>query len=492
MHLAAKQHSLRALSLLLAGGANVNVTDEQRRTPLHAACGTCHDRSKNGDSNSAKECVELLLSSGALENVRDTMGQTPLHLAALTGDLGAVQALLAAGATGTADAKGNFPLHLAAAQGHVDVLQLLVPSARPDSIGVALNGDSSAVLLGHERPSSHVADEVLTEGPETTTPCEAFNATNTKETMHSQSFQEDRVSKIISKDDMRGWTAFQTHDKHTYYQNNATGETSWEPPIIHGNAEHRAQAQVHDDTNNSSTANSADAATFLNEPGTLLLAPCKFEPTVTTRAVGDDDAAGGDLSACRALGLLQSKKKTVKEEGAEIVCRQGPRHSYDTQDLTMRFGQMAAADISAPAKIIRSNWNGSPGATLTPHRRHDCYGNKGYSADADRHGQGALEMRNRYFKSTVQDASKLGDDGFGKDGDGDDGMPNQLEHRCMRRAHAGKAERRHTRSFYRKLHSRDNRITQWPDPLSPEDYEQVNQVTRPRFGQWCCSTAFTI
>ncbi|CAM9207986.1 unnamed protein product, partial [Hapterophycus canaliculatus] len=50
----------------------------------------------------------------------------PLHLAAHAGNLSAAKALLAAGATVTADDAGNSPLHVAAAQGHSDIIQLLV------------------------------------------------------------------------------------------------------------------------------------------------------------------------------------------------------------------------------------------------------------------------------------------------------------------------------------------------------------------------------
>lgn len=136
MHLAATQRSLRGISLLLANGASINVTDNKGRTPLHAACASSHDKdtgrgSSSGESDLALlECVELLLSSGALEDARDVNGQTALHLSALTGNLNAARALLAAGATAAADNAGNSPLHLAAAQGHSDVIQLLIAGNR--------------------------------------------------------------------------------------------------------------------------------------------------------------------------------------------------------------------------------------------------------------------------------------------------------------------------------------------------------------------------
>lgn len=133
MHLAATQCSLRGLSLLLANGASINANDYRGRTPLHAACATCHGTSSTDGSHCALACIELLLSSGALEDARDAKGQTALHLAVLAGNLSAARALIAAGATAMADKAGNSPLHLAASQGHSDIIQLLVVGNRDES-----------------------------------------------------------------------------------------------------------------------------------------------------------------------------------------------------------------------------------------------------------------------------------------------------------------------------------------------------------------------
>lgn len=147
LHLASTQLSLRGLSLLLAGGANIHAVDDRGRTPLHAACASCLGSNKEGVGDCAHECIQLLLSSGALEDARDGKGQTPLHLAAQSGSLTAAQALVNAGATATADAAGNSPLHLAAARGHVDIMQLFVLRRQADSIAtissVSQEGGSS-------------------------------------------------------------------------------------------------------------------------------------------------------------------------------------------------------------------------------------------------------------------------------------------------------------------------------------------------------------
>lgn len=134
MHLAATQHCLRGLSVLLASGANINAIDHRGRTPLHALCVSSHGNSSGGESETAlPECMDLLLSSGAMEDARDREGQSALHLAAQVGNLCAAKALIAAGAKVAADDTGNSPLHVAAAQGHSDIIHLLVTETGHES-----------------------------------------------------------------------------------------------------------------------------------------------------------------------------------------------------------------------------------------------------------------------------------------------------------------------------------------------------------------------
>ena len=70
--------------------------------------------------------VEWLLSLGAPVDARNSLDSTPLHAAAGSGQLVAVQRLLAAGAdTSVKDEDGMTPAKLAASRGHADVAAVL-------------------------------------------------------------------------------------------------------------------------------------------------------------------------------------------------------------------------------------------------------------------------------------------------------------------------------------------------------------------------------
>ncbi len=77
---------LTMTALLLEHGADVHRRDESGRTPLHYAAGV------------GASAVELLVSSGAVVGAQADDGSTPLHVAVNRGSVGAVEALLRAGA----------------------------------------------------------------------------------------------------------------------------------------------------------------------------------------------------------------------------------------------------------------------------------------------------------------------------------------------------------------------------------------------------------
>ena len=114
LHLAAIVGELLIMQLLVDNGAQIDVRDDEDKTPLFDAVYT-----------GSRDIVQLLLKSGADPNARDDNGQTPLH-AATTGCRDVVQLLFDYGADPNArDDKGRTPLH-AAATGCRDVVQLLL------------------------------------------------------------------------------------------------------------------------------------------------------------------------------------------------------------------------------------------------------------------------------------------------------------------------------------------------------------------------------
>lgn len=89
---------------------------EPPTTPLHEAVWT-------GDV----EAVQRLIAEGANVNAELRYRGTPLILAAEKGDARIAEILLAAGASFEArDADGNTPLHVAASEGNVEVMKLLI------------------------------------------------------------------------------------------------------------------------------------------------------------------------------------------------------------------------------------------------------------------------------------------------------------------------------------------------------------------------------
>lgn len=125
---------------LLSHGASVEHQDRWGRTALHRGVG--HQRRAGSPScwpwkpslisstisfaqaaTGQEECVEALLQRGASVCVRDVQGRSPLHLASACGRVGALGALLQAGATlwptqaHLTDNQGYTPLHWACYNG---------------------------------------------------------------------------------------------------------------------------------------------------------------------------------------------------------------------------------------------------------------------------------------------------------------------------------------------------------------------------------------
>ena len=101
---------------LLKALASIDVTDDERRTPLHIAV-------KYG----SVENVQLLLGAQASVDVTDNMGETVLHYAARRHSPENVQALLDAQVSvDVTDDERRTPLHIAVKYGSVENVQLLL------------------------------------------------------------------------------------------------------------------------------------------------------------------------------------------------------------------------------------------------------------------------------------------------------------------------------------------------------------------------------
>ena len=116
-YLAAARH-VSTLGLLLDAGADVNMREMSRWTPLMRAAGC-----------GATACVRLLVARGGDADAASETGATALHIAALEGHSQVVSLLLKAGANPTVHTNdGESPLETAQRLGHHNCTALLEPA----------------------------------------------------------------------------------------------------------------------------------------------------------------------------------------------------------------------------------------------------------------------------------------------------------------------------------------------------------------------------
>jgi ankyrin repeat protein len=110
-------NDLDAADLLIRAGANANIANDFRVTPLSLAC-----------TNRNAALVERLLKAGADPNTAIATGETPIMTCAGTGTLDAVRALIAAGANVKAKepAQNQTALMWAIAEHHPEVVRVLI------------------------------------------------------------------------------------------------------------------------------------------------------------------------------------------------------------------------------------------------------------------------------------------------------------------------------------------------------------------------------
>ena len=137
---AVRNYNVAFIELMILHGANVNLCDKEGSSPLLRSL-DFHLSYREGTSRvcyTNSDVVRLLLNAGAGVNVIDDFGRTPLGKAAAIGNLGAVVALVEAGANMDEPSSQNSdelisrcelvyrtPLSWAALGSHEDVVKLL-------------------------------------------------------------------------------------------------------------------------------------------------------------------------------------------------------------------------------------------------------------------------------------------------------------------------------------------------------------------------------
>ena len=143
--LAVSSDDINAAEKSLRAGANVNATDEFRRTVLFEAVNR-----KN------VKMVKLLLDNGADADVVDSYKDRPLMLAASNGETAIVGELIKHQASvGHKDANGNTALMLASAKGNKDIVAVLLrdkASHQPKN----RNGENAIVMAAKGNHKSTV------------------------------------------------------------------------------------------------------------------------------------------------------------------------------------------------------------------------------------------------------------------------------------------------------------------------------------------------
>lgn len=161
--LAAVSADAELLRVLLAGGANPRLLTEEKATPLMAAAmaactGTCPyagaNRDNEEDARNALEAVHVAVEAGVDVNATNSDGQTALHAAAFTGADAIVQFLADHGATvDVRDKNGETPWTMAAG---------ISPTLNNQGLYGAHK--STADLLLKLGATPHTREELLTRG----------------------------------------------------------------------------------------------------------------------------------------------------------------------------------------------------------------------------------------------------------------------------------------------------------------------------------------
>ncbi|XP_060889133.1 ankyrin repeat domain-containing protein 24 [Labrus mixtus] len=154
-HLCASRGRLDCLEVIIAQGADLNITDGAGFSALHLAA-------KNGQS----ECLKRLLQERLAVDCTDTIGRTPLHHAAVSGCLSCTETLWDFKASlDVLDEDGATPLILAAQMSRVELCVFLL--GRGADANIQDNQGRSALMLACESDSVETVEALLRGGANT-------------------------------------------------------------------------------------------------------------------------------------------------------------------------------------------------------------------------------------------------------------------------------------------------------------------------------------
>jgi len=132
------------IQTLVDYGANVNVSDDQGRTPLHLAVSALEECQTFDECRFCFDMIRFLIERGAVVNAADENGTTPLHLASELGNEDVVSLLIENGAcVDSQDNEGETPLFGAIRAQRTDVVKQLVQDFKADVLSQNSDGENA-------------------------------------------------------------------------------------------------------------------------------------------------------------------------------------------------------------------------------------------------------------------------------------------------------------------------------------------------------------
>ena len=173
LHWAAIEGHKEIAELLIAEGADVNAKTNDGKTPLDEAINPFYNKTeianllhkhggKHGTIHSAVgggdvEAVKEFLAAGADVNVKDKRRFTPLHWASISGHKEAVELLIDNGADVNAmRGGGGTPLSYAASWGHEEIVELLIANGADVNVKDAFSETPLDVATHPDNPNASV------------------------------------------------------------------------------------------------------------------------------------------------------------------------------------------------------------------------------------------------------------------------------------------------------------------------------------------------